>query len=173
MGEVCVLPDWFIPSSKGTCLLSLYIMLASHRSRSRTFWDNRYKESRTRRHRHRQTDTYTPMKIIPVQKPATLVSGLAIGEICHKHDMTKTIFRSFCLNLSFKQELLPGPLEYLCVFYPTKVHGRRVRFSETKNAKIVENKNKKKPCFFTAPPPHILKLVTRRTAEPLGVSACS
>ena len=29
MGEVCVLPDQFTPSSKGTCILSLYIILPS------------------------------------------------------------------------------------------------------------------------------------------------
>ena len=55
MGEVCFLPNQFIPSSKETCILSL---CKFHQNRLRTFWFNRGQDLNTHRHTHIQTDRH-------------------------------------------------------------------------------------------------------------------
>ena len=61
MGEVCVLPVRFISSSKGNCLLSLYIILPSFIKIGRELFEliDIKTHTHTDRHTHRQTDTQT------------------------------------------------------------------------------------------------------------------
>ena len=66
MAEVCVLLNRFISSSKGTEILSLYIILPSFIKIGQELFE--IIEVNVHTHTDTQTDTYTPMKIIPVQK---------------------------------------------------------------------------------------------------------
>ena len=70
MGEVCALSNRFNPSSKGSCILSFYIILPNFIKIGQELFEiidiKIYRH--TDRHTHRHTDTYTRMKMIPVQK---------------------------------------------------------------------------------------------------------
>ena len=56
MGEVCVLPDRFISSSKGTCILSFYIILPNFIKIGQELFE--IIDIKTHRHTHRQTDRH-------------------------------------------------------------------------------------------------------------------
>ena len=66
MDKVCVLPDRFFSTSERTCILSLYTILPSFIKIGQELFE--IIEVNTQTHTHRHTDTYTRMKIIPVQK---------------------------------------------------------------------------------------------------------
>ena len=73
MGEVWVLPNRFIPSSKGTCILSLYIIMPNF---IKIGWELfEIIDIKTHGHTDTQTDTYTRVKRIPVQKQSFWASG--------------------------------------------------------------------------------------------------
>ena len=65
MGKVCILLNRFNPSSKGTCILSFYTILLNFIKIGQELFEiigvNIHRQTDT------HTDTYTRMKIIPVQ----------------------------------------------------------------------------------------------------------
>ena len=102
MDEVCVLPNRFIPSLKRNRDITIIHHPAKcHQNQSITFWDNLGTDSPTHRHTQTQTDTYTPMKIIPVQGPGN-----------HKHE-----YRTFHYNIWGRADpalSLSNRTTYLC-----------------------------------------------------------
>ena len=56
MGEVCVLPHGFIPSSKGTCTFLLYIILTSVIEIGQELFEIIEVNNHTQTHRHNDAD---------------------------------------------------------------------------------------------------------------------
>ena len=81
MAEVCVLPDRFIPSSKGTDILSMYIILPGFIEIGQELFEIIWVQTLT----HTQTDTQTHRHIHAVENntcPKTKSIGLVMKSCC-------------------------------------------------------------------------------------------